>query len=774
MSAIGARIPRREDVRLLRGRGTYVDDIPLENCAHVAMVRSHLPHARIDSIDVSEALALPGVIGVYTAADAEEVNGVWRPRVPHAAFRPAGQRALAADRVRYVGEPVAIVVAESRAIAEDATGLVQVEYTPLEGSGTSDISLSMTEPIHPNIPDNIAGHHIQTTGDVDAAFASAPHVIKDTFTIARGGGQSMEGRVVAARYDPSLEQFTVWGATQSPHNLRLLLAGLYGVAEEQVRVIAPPDVGGGFGPKGQRYSEEVLVPWLARMLGRPVKFVEDRYEHFVTSVQEHPQRHEIEVAFDDDGRLIALRDVFVHDAGAYTSSLNIPIITSCTVPGPYRIPNIHVEFRSVYTNKVPSGSVRGAGRPQGVYVMDRMIDRVATELGLDPAQVRLKNLVGPDELPYDVGLIFRDGSPLKYDSGDYPQLLRTGLDLIGYDKHRALQAELRAQGVYRGIGISVGLEGVGLGPFEGATVRVENSGRVTAIMGAPAQGQGYETAFAQVVADGLGIDPDLVDIVSGDTARLAYSAGTFASRVAANAGPALSIAAAEVKQKLFASVAAMLEVSPDDLEIQGGKVQIRGTDVGIELGKVARAANVGETGLTMTAGMVPGLTATNYFNAPQAGYSSSCQVCVVDVDVETGEITIVDWVVGHDCGVVINPLIVEGQVLGGIAHGLSNALYEESIYDADGNPLTTTFLDYPLPSAHEMPHIKLYHQETPSPLNPLGVKGAGEAGTLGVTAVISGAVEDALRPLGVRLTYSPLSPGLIADIANEALAAARS
>ncbi|HEX3960332.1 MAG TPA: xanthine dehydrogenase family protein molybdopterin-binding subunit [Trebonia sp.] len=765
---IGKSLVRREDPRLLRGLGQYVDDIDLPGAAHLAVVRSPHPHARILAVRAEEARQLPGVLGVYTAADIEPINQPWPVHLPHKGLRAAVERILPTDKVRYVGEPVAFVVAESRYLAEDACALVDVDYEPLPGAGTWQRALALGEAIHPGNPDNIAAHVTQQTGDFEAALRSAPHTLHEVYRVRRGGGQSMEGRATAARYDPSLRSFVVWDATQTPHGARRLLAMCYGLPEDSFRVIAPPDVGGGFGPKAQRYPEELVLPWVARDLGRPVKFIEDRYEHFLSSAIEHPQEHVVDVAFDDNGVLLGLRDVFYSDMGAYGTSLIVPTIASCTVPGPYRIPNLHIEFTAVFTNKVPQSAVRGAGRPTGVYVMERTIDRIAEYLGLDQAEVRFRNLIQSDQFPYPVGLIFRDGSPLTYDSGDFPQLLRTGLDLIDYPRQRQLQAERRAAGGYRGIGMSVALEGVGLGPFEGATVRVETTGRATVVLGAPPQGQGFETTYAQICAEFLGLDVDQIDVITGDTSLIPYGAGTFASRVMANAGPALATAAAEVKAKMLESAASLLEAAPEDLEVSNGQVRVRGMQQGVAVAEVARASNVGRPGMSMPTDMVAGLTASSFFSPERAGYSSSVQVCVVEVDPDTGEVQILDWVVGHDCGKVINPLLVEGQVLGGIAHGLSNALYEEALYDEDGTPLTTSYLDYPIPSAREIPWIKLYSQETLSPLNPLGVKGAGEAGTLGVPATIVAAVEDALRPLGVQIRDCPLSPGAIGDLVDEA------
>ncbi len=765
---IGERLTRREDLRLLRGKGQFVDDIDLPGVAHMAVVRSTQPHARILDINCDEARSLPGVLGVFTARELEPMNRIWPVHLAHPALRVNDMRALAVDKVRYVGEPVAVVVAESRYLAEDACDLVEVEYESLPSSGDLRISLKMDTRIHANLEDNIAAHVTQRAGDVEKALNDAPHVIRETLRITRGGGHSMEGRAVAAKYDVSLGTYIVWDANQTPHQVRSLLAHCYGLPEDKIRVIAPPDVGGGFGPKAAKYPEDVIVPWLAMLLGRPVKFIEDRYEHFVSCAQEHLQEHNVEVGFTDDGMLLALKDHFYHDIGAYASSLIVPLIAGTTVPGPYRIPNLHIEFTSVFTNKVPSGSVRGSGRPQGIYAMERIMDMIAEELHLDPAEVRMRNLIPADEFPYSVGLTFRDGSPLTYDSGNYPALFQTGLDAIDYAKQRNIQKELREKGIYRGIGLSIGLEGVGIGPFEGATVRVESSGRAVVILGAPPQGQGFETTYAQVCSEFLGMDPDDIDVITGDTATIPYGIGTFASRVVANAGPALAKAAAEVRAKLLETASSLLEAAVEDLEVAHGDVRVKGMQTGVSIARVAQVANAGAPGVSLPKGAVAGLSATEYFAPERAGYSSSVQICVVEVDPETGEVEIIDWVVGHDCGRVINPLLVEGQVYGGIAHGLSNALYEESIYSEDGVPLTTSYLNYPIPSARELPGTRLYSQETLSPLNPLGVKGAGEAGTLGVPAVIVGAVEDALRPFGVKIRSCPLSPGMISDLIYEA------
>ena len=767
---IGAPILRREDARLLTGRGSFVDDLDMPGVLHAAMVRSPYAHARILSIRTDAARAYPGVFAVITTEDIADIQKPWPARmpspVPGTSIRHGTRHTLPPDKVRHAAEAVAVVVAQTRAIAEDARDLVEVEYEPLPVVASAAAALEPDAPlVYDELGDNIAAHIVQRVGDPERAFAEADHTLKETFRVMRGGSHSLEGRGVVARYDESLDAFTVWDATQMPHAIRSFLAHLFGMPEHQIRVIAPPDIGGGFGPKGSFYPEEALVCWLARRLKRPVKWIEDRYEHFVTAAQEREQVHTIEIAFSKDGKLLGLRDVFTADVGMY-GALIAPVITACTVPGPYKIPNIHSEFRAVYTNLQPSGAVRGAGRPQAVLMMERMMDRMAETLRLDPAEVRFRNLIPPDEFPYAVGMTFRDSAPLTYDSGDYPALLRRALDLADYNRARSDQAGLRERGRYRGIGIAVCVEGVGLGPFEGAILRLDGRGRVVLTTGAPPQGQGYQTAFAQIAADAVGVRYEDVDVVTGDTGAIPYGIGSFASRVTANAGPAVLQAGAELRRKILEVAAHLLEASPDDLDIAEGAVRVRGAaGRAVPLTEVARLGNAGPAfGMVMPGGLQVGLEASAYFTPKQAGYSASCHVCILDVDPDTGQVEIVRYVVGHDCGNLINPLIVEGQILGGVAHGLSNALYEEAVYDDRGQALASSFLDYVLPSAREMPRIEIFHLTTPSPLNPLGVKGAGEAGTLPVPAAVANAVEDALRPFGVRVNSMPLNPARISDL----------
>ena len=687
--------------------------------------------------------------------------------VPGSTLR-VGTRYTLPDKVRHAGEVVAVVIAESRAIAEDGCDLVEVDYEPLPVVASAEAALAPGAPlVYEELGDNVGAHITQRVGEPERAFAEADVVVKDTIRVMRGGGHSMECRGVLARYDESLDSLTVWAATQAPHQVRNMLSYILDLPEQQIRVISPPDIGGGFGPKGGFYPEDGLVCWLARHLKRPVKWVEDRREHFLASAQEREQVHTIELALRRDGRLVGLRDVFTNDLGIY-GALVAPVITMCTVVGPYKVPNIHSEFYAAYTNLPPSGAVRGAGRPQGVLVMERMMDRAAEALQIDPAELRRRNLIPADEFPYAVGMIFRDAAPLTYDSGDYPELLRRALELAEYEREREEQARLRERGCYRGIGIAMCVEGVGLGPFEGAVLRLNNRGRVVAAIGAPPQGQGYQTTIAQIAADAVGVRLEDVDVITGDTAAVPYGLGSFASRVMANAGPSVLQAGSELKNKIVKTAAHALEASPEDLEIADGAVRVRGAPGrSVALRDVARLGNGGQAfGMVMPGGLSVGLEASAYFTPSQAGYSGSCHVCILDVDPETGEVEIVRYVVGHDCGNIINPLLVEGQILGGVAHGLSNALYEEAMYDADGQSLATSFLDYPLPSAREMPRLRLFHLTTPSPINPLGVKGAGEAGTLPVPAAVANAIEDALRPLGARVNRMPLNPARISDLVH--------
>ncbi|HEV7656246.1 MAG TPA: xanthine dehydrogenase family protein molybdopterin-binding subunit [Mycobacteriales bacterium] len=760
---IGASVRRREDHRLLTGAGRYLDDLDLPGAYEAAFLRSPHAAARITRIETKAAAALTGVIGVWSGADLGPIAKPIPPKVTHPQLADVPRYALPPERVHFAGEPIAVVVAVSRYVAEDALDLIEVDYEELPAVASTAAARAEGAPlVHDGASDNIAVHVVQRTGDVEAALAAAPHRLSETFVIRRGGGHSMETRAVAARYDTATGQLTVWDTTQSPHYVRNMLAYLYDVTEDEVRVVAPADVGGGFGPKAQFYGEEAVIPYLSRLLEHPVKWVEDRRENFMATMMERAQTHAIEIGFDDDGTILAVKNVFEHDQGAYCAGLQVPMITLSTLPGQYKIPFIHSELYACYTNMVPTSSVRGAGRPQAVVAMERMVDRVAEHLRLDPAEVRRRNLVQADEFPYRVGLTFRDGSPLTYDSGNFPELLRVVLDKIDYAGQREFQREARAAGRFVGVGVAGYVEGCGLGPYEGSRLRLTNDGSVLVTLAAAPQGQGYETVYAQIAADALGLDMEHIRVVTGDTGRIPFGQGTFASRITATAGPATLLAGRELREKVFGVAEVLLRSA--DLLFAGDRVVVRDDpETGVTLREIAQVANVGKHGITLPAGVRPGLETTAYFAPERAAYASGTHAVVVEVDPETGGIEILKYVIGHDCGTVVNPMLVDGQVLGGFAHGIGNALLEEALYDVSGQPQTTSYLDYSLASAREVPPVELVHVHTPSPLNPLGAKGAGEGGTIPAPAAIANAVEDALRPFGARITAVPLTPARVLE-----------
>ncbi len=778
----GAHVQRIEDPRLLRGKGTYVDDIDLPEMLHAAVLRSTHARAHILNIDTSAARTLPGVHLVLTATDLGELLEPSPLLVPHHALtQPRTQLPLALNEVHYVGEAVAMVVADSRYIAEDALDLIDVEYDPLPVVHSLEVaSAEDAHLVHADVPDNIAAHLVQVVGDPDAVFASAPHVERETLLMDRGAAMPMECRGVLAHWDEYEKMLTCWISTQGPIPIRNGLAAIFRLPEHKVRVVAP-DVGGGFGTKIMMfYPEEILTPFAAIRLGRPVKWIEDRREHFISANQERSQIHEVEYAFDDQGILLAVRDKFLHDTGAYTPyGIIVPIITACTLPGPYRLKNYSSEFTVLYTNKVPVSPYRGAGRPHAVFVMERIMDRIARELNMDRAEVRSRNFISPDEFPWDVGLVYQDGGPTKYDSGNY----QAGLDkleaLLDYTNFPAMQAEARKQGRYLGIGVGCYVEGTGIGPYEGAQVRVESDGRVFASTGVTTQGQAHYTTFAQIVADQLGVDPRDVLVTTGDTQAFNWGVGTYASRAATIAGSAMHLAAVKVREKAKQVAADLFEASPNDIELADGKVFVKDAPHrALTLGQVAISANplryaYGENARKLMSMQLagprpgpalpperggPGLEATEFYSPPHGSFASGVHGAIIEVDPKTGMVTFVKYVAVHDCGRVINPMVVEGQVHGGVAQGIGGAFFERLVYDEEGQLINASFMDYLLPTAAEIPPIIVDHVETPSPLNPLGVKGAGEAGVIPVPALFASAIDDALSPFGVRVREMPLHP----------------
>ena len=767
----GARIPRNEDPALLRGQGLFVDDLQLPGMAHATVLRSPHANAHIERIDVRRARAAPGVLDVLTHADLGGLGAPLPKLIPHPSLtHHKTQQALASSAVRYVGEPVALVVAESRYAAEDAADLIEVVYTSRPAAVSLEAAAAPGAPrVHEDMTSNVCAHYTQRVGDVERAFAQAAHRFRERLVLDRGAAAPMETRGVVASWQPRTAHLEVWDSTQAPIPIRNGLAAMFHLPQGNVRVVAP-DVGGGFGPKVMMfYPEEILVPLASQRLGRPVKWIEDRREHFVATTQEREQIHDAEIAVDPGGRILGVRTVFLYDAGAYCPyGLIVPIVAGTTLPGPYRIPHYHCEFTAVFTNKTIVSPYRGAGRPHGVFVMERLLDRAARELGVDRAEIRRHNLIQPDEFPYEVGLIYQDNAPVQYDSGNYPRCLQRAVDAIGYSGWAARQAADRAAGRYLGLGIACYVEGTGIGPYEGCRVTVEPSGRVSVATGVGTQGQGHQTTLAQLVADALGVAPRDVVVRTGDTAAFGWGTGTFASRAAVVAGTATALAAQAVREKARLVAASLLEARPDEIELDAGRAFVRGVPArAIPLGEVAAAAN--PLRFAMPAEWEgPGLEATRYFAPPRATFSNGVHACVVEVDPDTGMLVIHRYVVVHDCGRVLNPMIVEGQIHGGVAQGLGGAFWEKLVYDPQGQPLATTFMDYVLPTAAEMPPLEVVHEETPSPLNPLGVKGAGEAGVIPVAAVIAQAVEDALRPFGIHIAEMPLSPDRVRRLVADA------
>lgn len=772
MKFFGASVLRKEDPALLKGHGRYVDDVKLPGMLHGAFVRSPFAHATIKSIDKSAALALPGVVAVLTYSDLPEpMRSRQLPLyVPHPAIQQSFMPwVLANDEVCFAGEVIAIVVAENRYIAEDAVAVVDVDYDVLPASVDPRGAIQGGAALaHKDAKSNIVTQVPIKIGDTDKAFADAPHIFRETFSLHRGGPFFLECRGVVADWDARTEILTVHASSQGSHRFKRTFIDLLDLADHQVRVITN-DVGGGFGPKGSFYVEYGAVVAASMIVGRPVKWIEDRRENFVATQQERDQCWDMEVAVDANAKLLGLRGRLIHDGGAYvTWGLVLPWIAATSVIGPYVLPNYQLELLVAMTNKITCSPVRGAGRPQGCFVMERMMDRIAQEFRLDRAEVRRRNFIRPDQMPYKVGLIFRDGRPVTYDSGDYPLSQQMALDHMDWEGFRARQAAARLQGRYIGIGLSNAVEGTGLGPYEGATVRISTSGKIVIFTGATPQGQSHKTTLAQVAADHLGVDYQEVSVITADTATIPFGMGTFASRTAVNAGSSFHLAAIDLREKIKKIASELLEVSPDDLELKNGAVEVRGVPGMRKTFRELAYNAVGLYGISMNADRDPGLEATAYFKPEQSTYANSCHVVEVDVDIDTGHVKVTRVLVNHDCGNVINPLIVEGQIVGGVAHGIGNALFERLLFDENGQPLTTSFADYLLPTAPDVPHVETLHTETPTPLNPIGVKGAGEAGTIAVIAAVISAVENALEPFGVRLTEMPISPERIVHLIQAA------
>ncbi|MEJ2084462.1 MAG: xanthine dehydrogenase family protein molybdopterin-binding subunit [Acidobacteriota bacterium] len=770
----GERITRNEDRRLLTGQALFVDDVDLPGMLHVAFVRSQMAHARILGVERGRAAEMPGVVAVYTA---EDLGSYWRhgpllvppPPIERCEFHERTQVTLARDKVRHIGESIAMVVAESRYEAEDAAEEIFVDLEPLPAVVDLEQAVSADATrVHDDLDSNIGAHVIQEKGNYQQARARADVVVKRRFHYDHGTAAAMENRGIVADWDARSQRLTVWDTTQAPIPIRNGLAAMLELSESQVRVVAP-FIGGGFGPKIMMfYPEEMLIPWLSCQLGRPVKWIEDRQENFFATTQERDQVHETEMALDSEGRILGIHDVYLHDNGAYNPyGLTVPINSQCTLLGPYDIPSYYSEFRSVFTSKPIVTPYRGAGRQHGVFVIERLLDIAARQIGIDRTEIRRRNFIAPDAFPYDNEIIYQDFAPLVYDSGDYEPILDKALEIIGYRQfvdHD--QAALRAQGRHVGIGVVAYVEGTGIGPYEGARVQVESSGHVTVVTGIGTQGQGHMTSYAQIVADQVGVDVREISVVTGDTDQFHWGAGTFASRGAVVAGNAIHAAAQSVRHKILKLAAERLEVSPDDLELGDGQVRVKGIpQSAIPLGQLAIEANPMRG--AVSPGTEPGLEATSYFGPERGATASGVHAMIVEVDVDTLQVRIDRYVVVHDCGRVINPLILEGQVQGGVAQGIGNAFYEQLVFDENGQLLNASLMDYLLPTALEVPRIESGHLETPSPLNPLGVKGAGEAGAIPVGPLFAQAVEDALASSGLEILEIPVTPSRLWELSRK-------
>jgi carbon-monoxide dehydrogenase large subunit len=766
-----ARVPRNEDARLLTGRGLFVDDVQLPGMLHVAFVRSEHAHGRLLRVDASAARLRPGVHAVYTAADLGDYLKpgpvlVSPPPIPNLVFHACTQLPLARGKVRHVGEPIAMIVADTRYIAEDAIRDVVVDVERIDAVVDLEKGLASDAPlIHEHLASNLAAHVVQRKGDYASAKARANVVVRRRFRYDRGISGAIENRAVAVNWNAKSEEMTIWDTTQAPIPIRNGLAAMLGLLESQINVIAP-FVGGGFGPKIMMfYPEEVLLPWAAMRLNRAMKWTEDRQENFYATTQERGQVHDAEMALTADGRVLGVHDVFLFDTGAYDPyGLTIPINSQCTLLGPYDIPNYESEFTAVFTNKTIVTPVRGAGRQHGVFVSERLLDIAARELGIDRVEIRKRNLIGPEKFPVNHEIMFQDSAPLIYDSGDYLPTLEQAAAIIGYDDFiRHEQPRMRAQGRHVGIGVACYVEGTGIGPYEGARVTIEPGGKVRCATGVGTQGQGHFTVFAQLIADVLGVAVEDVRVVTGDTREFHWGTGTFASRGAVVAGSACHAAAMSVREKVLNLAAAVLGVPREALDLAGGRVFVKDdTSRGLSLGELSGKSNPLRG--AVRPGTEPGLESTAYFGPDRGSTASGVHAIIVEVDPETATVDIKRYLVVHDCGTIINPMLVEGQIHGGVAHGIGNAFYEQLMYDEQGQLLNASFMDYLLPTATDVPPIETAHRETPSPYNAVGLKGVGEAGCIPTGAVFAQAVEDALAGSGIEITEIPLSPNRLFEL----------
>jgi carbon-monoxide dehydrogenase large subunit len=793
---VGKRVKRTEDPRLIRGLAHYVDDISLPGTLHVAFVRSYYAHAKINSIDTSAAESAPGVVAVYTGKDVAQKIGP----VPCAGALPdlkvPDHRVLATNKVYFVGHPVAVVVANDRYAARDAADLIVVDYEELPVVTDVEQAAAGGPVIHDAFSDNIAYRLTSGEGDIDAAFAAADRTVKQRVLHKRLAPIAMEPRGVLARYFPGEQELTLWSSTQIPHLMRTQVALMIGIPENKLRVITP-EVGGGFGSKLNVYAEEALLGWISMQLAKPVKWIETRRENIQATIHGRGQVGDVEVAFKNDGTLTGLRYSVFADLGAYHQLLTpaIPTLTGLMLSGAYKIPAIQMNITACFTNKMATDAYRGAGRPEATYIVERALDLVAAELGADPAEVRRKNFPAPSEFP------FHTATGLDYDSGDYEAALNKAQQIAGYGELREMQKKARDEGRLIGIGVSTYVEICALGPsqampaggWESATVRIEPTGKVTILTGASPHGQGQETSFAQIAADELGVDINDITVIHGDTGVVQYGIGTFGSRATAVGGTAVFIAIQKLKEKAHKIATHILQADASRVAFEGGKYSREAAKAASAAGTSEPVVPVGEapagalpepdtegkSSLTLQEIALeahvaknlppdtePGLSATYFFEPKNFTFPFGTHIAVVEVDRETGDIKFLRYVAVDDCGRVINPMLVDGQVHGGIVQSIGQAMYEEVVYDESGQLVTGTLMDYAVPRASHIPEFELDRTETPSPVNPLGVKGVGEAGTIGSTPAIVGAIVDALAPFGVRHLDMPIKPENVWRIIN--------
>jgi aerobic carbon-monoxide dehydrogenase large subunit len=773
---VGSRVRRVEDPALLHGAGHFVDDLHRPGQLEAAFLRSSVAHGIVKSIDVGAARALPGVHAVYTLADLRPVLTADRLplQFPSDSLPPnISPYILASKEVVFVGEAMAVVVADSRYVAEDAVGLIGLDIEPLPAASDCRDALAPGAPdVHVDRRGNLLATFSQEYGDADAAVRAAPKRLKLSLKQHRGGAHPIECRGVLAHYEPDMDVLTVWSSTQLAHEARFFVMKMLGLDENRIRVITP-DVGGGFGGKFILYPEEVAISAASMLLGRPVKWIEDRREHLMASIQERDQYWDLEVGFDDAGKLHGVSGTMICDAGAYTfQGINVAYNSSTNVPGPYVLPHYKLRVSAVETNMVPTAPVRGAGYPEGCFAMERVLDAIARELDIDRAEIRRRNLVPANAMPYATPLQVRSTSKIVYESGDFPACLEVALqkaDYAGFEKRRA---QARSERRLLGFGISAGLKGTGRGPFESALVRVGRSGRVSVYTGAMAMGQGLKTILAQITADQLGVRPEDITVVSGDTSTVPLGLGGFASRQTVTAGNSTYLAAKAVREKAIAAAAALLDVPPDNLRIEDGVVREPGKNLSISLLEIADSL-AGAPGYKLAAGVAPGLEAAINFETSALTYGLGVHAVELEVNPGTGGVKLLNYVIVNDCGKVINPQTAEGQIHGGVVHGIGNALFEWMGYDENAQPFTMTLSEYLLPTAPEIPSIDVQLVEYPSPKNPLGVKGIGESATVPAAAAIVSGVEDALRDYKVTIEEIPVKPAKLFELIRRPSATAR-